>query len=239
MAKHYVSNEDVSVRMFKTNFLEKFTHVHPAVPHVLFVPVVVYMLYAALAAGMGFSQLVGLYLAGLFGWTFVEYIMHRWVFHVGKDVEEQTREVLSDRPLDEPALPLMKGFTQTRYFIEHGVHHDFPNDSRRLVMPPGVSIPLAFLFYFGFKAAFGVVATPALFAGFVTGYLVYDTTHYAVHHFRMTSRIGRYLKKHHFRHHYGDSGMDFGVSSPLWDVVFRTMGKPVRARAEQPVSKTQ
>jgi sterol desaturase/sphingolipid hydroxylase (fatty acid hydroxylase superfamily) len=224
MAKHYVSNEDVSVRMFKSDVLERFTQVHPAVPHVIFVPVILYMLYRGFQGPLDIAGNGGLFLAGLVTWTFTEYVMHRWVFHVKKEIEDQTREVLSKQSIDTPALPVMQGFTQTRYFVEHGVHHDFPNDSRRLVMPPGVSIPLAVLFFYLFAWALGPVSAPAVFAGFVTGYLFYDTTHYAVHHFRLKSKVGLYLKKHHFRHHYGDNGKDFGVSSPFWDIVFRTKG---------------
>lgn len=224
MAKHYVSNDDVSVRMFESDFLERLTHVHPAVPHIIFVPVVLYMLYAAFQGPDVVVKVGALFVAGIVIWTFTEYVMHRWLFHVRKEVEDQTREVLSKQPIDTPALPVMRGFTQTRYFIEHGVHHDFPNDSDRLVMPPGASIPLAVLFYYGFLWTLGPVAAPAVFAGFTVGYLFYDTTHYAVHHFRLKSKIGLYLKKHHFRHHYGDNSKDFGVSSPLWDIVFRTKG---------------
>jgi sterol desaturase/sphingolipid hydroxylase (fatty acid hydroxylase superfamily) len=229
MAKHYVSNEDVSQRMFRSELLEALTHVRMLVPHFMFVPVVGYMFYAAYRTGLGIAALALLFLAGLALWSLVEYVMHRWVFHVGKEIEDETREVLERVTRDDPAVPLMRGFTQTRYFLAHGVHHDFPSDSQRLVLAPSVSIPLALLFYFGFKLAFGASAAPMLFAGLVVGYLVYDTIHYAVHHFRMRSRLGLYLKKHHFRHHYQNSEQDFGVSSPLWDLVFGTLGRRDRA----------
>jgi 4-hydroxysphinganine ceramide fatty acyl 2-hydroxylase len=225
MAKHYVSNDDVSVRMFKSDLLEKLTHVHPAVPHIIFVPVILYMLYSSVQAGLGIGGISAFFFGGFVFWTLTEYVMHRWVFHVKPEIEEQTREVLSKQSLDTPAWPALHGFTQTRYFVEHGVHHDFPNDSQRLVLPPGVSIPLAILFYYVFLWTIGPVSTAAAFAGFVTGYLFYDTTHYAVHNFRMKSKIGLYLKKHHFRHHYGDNRKDFGVSTPFWDIVFGSKGR--------------
>jgi len=231
MPKHYVSSEDVSVRMFENGILEKLSHVHPAVPHAIFIPVIAYMVYAASGTDLPLAAQAGLYLAGLLGWTLVEYLLHRWVFHVSQAVQAQTLATLSDQPLDRPAIAQLRGFTQKRYFIAHGVHHDFPNDSRRLVMPPGASIPLAILFYLLFRAVLGPVATPAVFAGFGTGYLVYDTLHFAVHHFPMRSRISRYLKKNHMRHHFADSGRDFGVSSPLWDFVFGTRGGSLRTDA--------
>ena len=91
-------------------------------------------------------------------------------------------------------------------------------------MPPSVSIPLAVIFYVAFRLAFGPASSGAMFAGFVSGYLAYDTIHYAVHHFSLHSRIMLYLKKKHFRHHYQDSTKDFGVSNSLWDMVLGTNG---------------
>jgi sterol desaturase/sphingolipid hydroxylase (fatty acid hydroxylase superfamily) len=102
------------------------------------------------------------------------------------------------------------------------VHHDYPNDSKRLVLPPSLSIPLAVLFFAAFSLAFGSGAGPAVFGGFTVGYLIYDTIHYAVHHFSLHGRLMLYLKKKHFRHHYQNSRRDFGVSNPLWDWILRT-----------------
>ena len=94
-------------------------------------------------------------------------------------------------------------------------------------MPPVVSIPLALLFY----GAFYLVASAALraphwaapmFAGFVTGYVIYDLTHYATHQLPMGGRYGKFLKKYHALHHFKTPDQRFGVSSPVWDWVFRT-----------------
>jgi sterol desaturase/sphingolipid hydroxylase (fatty acid hydroxylase superfamily) len=117
------------------------------------------------------------------------------------------------------------------HFIIHGVHHDHPNDKLRLVMPPAVSIPLSALFFLGFSALFGDAAFP-LFAGFIAGYLGYDYTHYYVHHFVPKSDFAKRLREQHMRHHFQDHRYGFGVSSPLWDVVFHTL--PRRRRAEGP-----
>jgi sterol desaturase/sphingolipid hydroxylase (fatty acid hydroxylase superfamily) len=103
----------------------------------------------------------------------------------------------------------------------HGVHHDYPNDAKRLVMPPVISIPLAIIFYLVFALLFGNAA-PAIWAGLVAGYVCYDSIHYAIHHFPMRSGILNRLKQHHLRHHFHDDHSGFGVSSPLWDYVFRT-----------------
>lgn len=231
MPKHYVSNADQSVRMFRSNLLEAFSHIHPAVPHVIFIPVVAAMLWSGYQAGLSAGWQVSLFVGGMFIWTGTEYIVHRFVFHAPERVEQQVRETAARLPTGEPVLPALKGLRDTFYFIAHGVHHDFPNDSKRLVMAPPISIPLALLFYGTFRGLFGSGLTPPLFAGFISGYLVYDTVHYAVHHFSLKNPVLLYLKKLHFRHHYGDSTKDFGVSSPLWDVVWGTLS---RGAVEEP-----
>jgi len=225
MAKKYVSNKDVSVRIFKSNFLELFSHVHPAVPHLIFIPVIGFTLYSSFSRGLDPSHVGLLFLGGILMWTVAEYFVHRFVFHATPELEDQVRVIVSQLPDGEPALRHLTTLRQKHYFLAHGVHHDFPNDTKRLVMPPSLSIPLAIVFFLAFSLAFGAFSAPALFAGFVFGYLVYDTIHYAVHHFALRGRIMLYLKKQHFRHHYGDSTRDYGVSSPLWDFVMGTFGR--------------
>lgn len=202
MAKLFVSNKDDTVRLFKSDFLESFSRVHPVVPLVLYVPIVGIMLYQSvisqLIAGSGIFVLM---VAGIFTWTLAEYLLHRFFFHI---------------PAKTPLL-------QRLYWVIHGIHHDYPNDSKRLVMPPAVSIPLAVFFFMIFSLMFGNALVYPFYAGFVSGYLLYDTTHYATHHFRMRGRLGQWLKQHHMRHHYQDNRKAFGVSSTVWDHVFRTM----------------
>ncbi len=204
--KLYVSNGDESVRMFKNDFLEFFSHVHPSVPAILYLPVVAYMFYESIVTGVGPYYVFMLFVMGVFVWSFTEYILHRFVFHF---VPRST-------------------WGKRIHFMFHGVHHDYPNDSTRLVMPPIVSIPLAVAFYFAFLNILGAHYLPPFFAGFIAGYLSYDLTHYAVHHFRLHGRLSLYLKQQHMRHHYMDPDHDFGVSSPAWDFVFGTYGKKQR-----------
>ncbi len=225
MAKLYVSNKDQTIRIFRSDFLEFFTRVHPAVPLIIFVPVVEWMIYRGYSQGAGIGLTMGMFMAGLAVWTLTEYVVHRFVFHVGEEIENDTREKIFELAPGEPALPRMEGWEQRHYFVAHGVHHEFPNDTRRLVMPPILSVPLAFLFYFLFRVPLGPVLGPLFFGGFVTGYLFYDMTHYAVHHFSMRTRLGRFLKKHHYRHHYEDPDRNYGVSSPVWDYIFGTFGR--------------
>jgi sterol desaturase/sphingolipid hydroxylase (fatty acid hydroxylase superfamily) len=95
-------------------------------------------------------------------------------------------------------------------------------------MPPIVSVPLAVLFYGAFQLIVGMLIggpqwIAPLFSGFVMGYLIYDLTHYATHHLSMRWGFLKFLKRYHMQHHYKTPEQRFGVSSPLWDVVFGTM----------------
>jgi sterol desaturase/sphingolipid hydroxylase (fatty acid hydroxylase superfamily) len=203
MAQLYVSNKNESVRMFRSDFMEFFSHVHPATPLVLYLPVIGWMLYLAFShQKLSFLTVAGLFVAGLLMWTLLEYVIHRYFFHY----EPRSR------------------WGKQLHFIAHGVHHDYPQDATRLVMPPSLSIPLALLFYFLFAVAFGRFAS-AVFAGLVFGYVCYDAIHYAAHHFAMKRGIWLRLKQYHLRHHYHDDQAGYGVSSPLWDYVFRTTRK--------------
>jgi sterol desaturase/sphingolipid hydroxylase (fatty acid hydroxylase superfamily) len=201
MKKKYVSNSQESVRMFKSNLLESLSKVHFTVPLFIFVPVIIFCVYKDFQSGMAAVNFLWLFFSGLFVWTFAEYIMHRFVFHY--------------MPKDKPwALRL--------HFIFHGVHHDYPSDAKRLVLPPSVSIPLATGFFFLFNALLPVNYVFGFFPGFIIGYLIYDETHYAIHHFNFKGSVWKKIKQHHMLHHYQDPDRGYGVSSPLWDKVFRS-----------------
>jgi 4-hydroxysphinganine ceramide fatty acyl 2-hydroxylase len=220
--EHFVSNRDESVRMFRQNWLERLSHVHPVVPHVLYIPLIVALLWWA-PTNAGTSAL--LVVTGLLLWTLVEYFLHRHAFHAPDDVMQETHDIVARLGPGEPVIPALPRLRHVVYFIMHGVHHEYPNDSSRLVMPPGASIPLAVLFYGLSRLLFGPRLSPALFAGFVIGYLIYDTVHYAVHHKSIPTAFGRYTKWRHNRHHFLDPDRDYGVSSPLWDLFLGTLSR--------------
>lgn len=199
--KNYVSNSTESTRMFKNNLLESLTKVHFIVPVLFWVPVIVYFVWKAYAkGGMSVMNIILYFLFGLAFWTLAEYILHRWVFHF------------------EP-----KGkIGQRIHFIFHGVHHDFPKDRLRLVMPLSASIPMAAIIYFIFSVFFGEFTLAALFSGFLLGYLIYDECHYAIHHANFKSGVFKRIKDHHMLHHYSDPDKGFGVSSYFWDDIFKS-----------------
>ena len=224
----YVSNADESCRMFASEFRERLSHIKPWVPYVIFGPVLAASLAAAVRTDV-LARVAAFYVVGLFLWTFVEYAVHRGIFHATRFIEKDTRRIVGSLRRDQPVVPNLPTPRHKFYFLAHGVHHDYPNDSTRLVLAPTVSIPLAAILYGVFRLIFNS-ATPAAFAGLISGYLVYDTLHYAYHHASGRSRLLRMLKRRHFRHHYADSTRDFGVSSPLWDDIIGTRGSAETAR---------
>jgi len=201
MSKHFVSNKDESVRMFNSNFSEFFSKVHFTVPMIIFLPVIIYLFYRTFfELSYNFFPALGIFVIGFAVWTFTEYTLHRFVFHY---------------------IP-SSNWGKKIHFILHGVHHDYPNDSMRLVMPPIVSIPMAILCYLLFKMVLSQFYIAPMFAGFVAGYLCYDIGHYAIHHFKMKGKFLTAIKNHHMKHHYQNSESGYGVSSPLWDFIFKT-----------------
>src|SRR5690242_5408944 len=136
--------------MFQSGLLDRFTRVHPAVPVLIFLPVIT-LLFATGVGRMGLLTSLGLAAGGYAVWTLTEYWLHRVVFHF------------------EPE----QGIGARLHWMIHGVHHDHPNDPMRLVMPPSVSVPLAALFVFGFYEVLGSPAFLPFGAAFLGGYLFY------------------------------------------------------------------
>lgn len=201
MARLYVSNKDETPRLFSNDFLEFFSKVHWTVPLIIYIPVVLVFLYISyFNFGISISNILLTYLAGILAWSLKEYLLHRYIFHYSPKTDFGKRIV----------------------YIFHGIHHAYPMDSLRLVMPPSVSIPLAFLFYFFYKMILGDVFVNPFFAGIVTGYLLYDMTHYSIHHFAIKNKLFMKIKAHHMKHHYTDHNLGFGVSQPFWDFIFGT-----------------
>ncbi len=193
--------------MFENDFLERFSRIHPATPFVTWIPVAVTcVVRSVLRRDLAPAGIAVAVLAGMLAWTMAEYVLHRYVFHWTNDTPWGKR----------------------LHFLLHGVHHEYPNDKDRLVMPLLMSVPLAVIFYLLFTLTMGRALGEPTFAGFVVGYLFYDGTHYYVHHFVPTMRWGKLLRRHHLTHHHADHDGGFGVSTPLWDVVFRTL--PVKKK---------
>jgi sterol desaturase/sphingolipid hydroxylase (fatty acid hydroxylase superfamily) len=203
-----INHSDEPIRLFDSDFLEAFTHINPVVVVIIWLPVALIFLAMAVMRhipGTSWAYIPVAFLLGVLVWTLTEYVVHRFVFHY------------------QPSSPRM----ERAFFLFHGVHHAQPQCKTRLVMPPIVSIPLALFFYGLFYLVLVVLLDAGAwlaptFSGFIVGYLLYDLTHYATHHFPMRWGPLKYLKRYHMQHHYKTPDKRYGVSSPLWDVVFGT-----------------
>ena len=138
-------------------------------------------------------------------WSLAEYLLHRFVFHFEPDTRWGRR----------------------LHFIIHGVHHDYPArpDAARDAAV-GEHAARDRCSSSGSARCSGPRGRCPFFAGFLVGYLIYDMTHYHMHHHRSKNRLSLALRRYHYRHHFQQSDRGFGVTSPLWDRVFRTVPAP-------------
>lgn len=188
-------------KLFENPILEKLTHTHIAVPITMYVLFSIGLLfYAFTYANLPYYQVGGLFTAGLLLFTLVEYLMHRYLFHM------------------EPKTPQR---AKLQYNM-HGVHHEYPKDKTRLAMPPIVSAVIALLLLWLTTTLMGEYAY-AFLPGFVMGYAGYLFVHYITHAYPPPKNIFKTLWINHSVHHYKAQDKAFGVSSPLWDYVFGTM----------------
>lgn len=200
MAEQRIQRLKASPPLFENRFLDFFSRIHPVIPAAIYVPAVLGAVWLGARDGLSALALAALVLAGLAIWTLLEYWLHRKLFHWEPD----------------------NAIGRRVHFIIHGIHHEHPNDPLRLVMPPAASLPLAGLFLALFVLVFGTPHALPIFAGLLIGYLGYDYTHYYLHHMVPRTTLGRKLREHHMRHHFQDHRYGFGVSTPIWDYVFRT-----------------
>ena len=195
------------IRVFRSAFIEKwFSKAPPVTPIVLTAPLIAFGLYRGLT-GPGLLNTLLLLPVGVVLWSFVEYGLHRFLFHF------------------RPRTPGQKLF----WFMLHGYHHEFPDDRMRLVAPPLMLFVLGFAVGLLYFLVFGSAHWAQLFAGTAIGYVGYDWIHYYTHHFRPRSGVGKWLRTYHLRHHFQDDAARYGISNPLCDFLFRTYRPPDEA----------
>ncbi|RFC53128.1 sterol desaturase family protein [Brumimicrobium aurantiacum] len=138
---------------------------------------------------------------GFLSWTLAEYLMHRFLYHKIKDASYD------------------KGIQ----YLFHGIHHRYPTDNDRMILPVIPSLFIAALFLGLFYLIFQSEAL-VFGAGFLIGYLVYMTIHWTIHKFSPPkNKFLSWWWNHHNIHHYQQHDKAFGVSTPIWDIIFRTM----------------
>uniref|UniRef100_A0A8D0HLR1 Fatty acid 2-hydroxylase n=1 Tax=Sphenodon punctatus TaxID=8508 RepID=A0A8D0HLR1_SPHPU len=191
---------DRPIRLFHSDFIESFSKTACLVVSWLYISSC-FVEYSIPVSRFCFPAL---FVAGMGVWSFVEYLIHRFLFHM--------------KP------PASNYYLITLHFMLHGQHHKSPFDGSRLVFPP-VPASLVIGFFYGlsqflFPTALGL----ALFVGGLFGYVLYDMMHYYLHYGspRKDSYLYR-LKAYHIKHHFEHQRAGFGITSTFWDYHFQTL----------------
>ena len=139
-------------------------------------------------------------LLGAFTWTFLEYVIHRFLGH----------------------FPRLR---KNPFGVEHVRHHIEGN----YFAPSWKKLLIAIVFTailcvpaIALEGRTGV----AYVAGLMGFYGVYELLHRLDHVHAGFGPYGRWQRRHHFYHHFVDARMNHGVTSPIWDFVFGTYRKP-------------
>ncbi len=158
----------------------------------------------AISFSFGFLLLV----TGVLSWGLLEYGLHRFVFHY------DARTALGKKLV----------------YAAHLAHHEDPRATNRIFSSLMFSAPVAAIYVVLARVATGSWrAASFLFAGLALGYFYYEWLHFRAHHRRARLPMFRYLRKYHLLHHYRTPEIRFGVTSPLFDVIFGTF-RPVAGR---------
>ena len=170
----------------------------------LYLSLVIIFVYACLLLGYSFGTLpfvkaAWLWLSGFVAFTFIEYLFHRFFFHMAANTE--TKKNLQ--------------------YAVHGNHHAAPSDTTGVMMKPSIAVIMLVFLSALFYALFRWNAL-ALLPGFLFGYSCYLFIHFAIHAYKPPRNFLRRLWKLHNLHHFDDDHRNYGVSSPFWDIVFNT-----------------
>jgi sterol desaturase/sphingolipid hydroxylase (fatty acid hydroxylase superfamily) len=145
--------------------------------------------------------------AGAFLWFLAEYLLHRFAMHH-----------LGGRGI------------MSREHLEHHVHSSWSFATTHLLSWAGVMVVGALVWLPVGRFVAGPAVGIALAVGWCAGYAWYEAHHALAHLRPPAGRYGRWLRRHHFHHHFGHPMYNHGVSIPLWDHVFGTFERPGRVR---------
>ncbi|SMO35225.1 sterol desaturase family protein [Fodinibius sediminis] len=203
MKRQKIKNKG-SGRIFDNHFLELLTKSPAPVSAAIYLAIMGLLLYLGVVREVVSSFWAGLsiYLSAIFSWTLFEYLFHRYINHLDEYFPDS-------------------GWARKVAHSIHGIHHEYPRDRERLMMPPVPGLLIVLLLFAGFWTVLGELVF-IFMPGFMTGYLAYASIHIAVHKRKVPSLL-KTQHRHHALHHYKHHDKAFGVSTTLWDRVFGTM----------------
>lgn len=196
-------------RFFSNGFIESLTLTKWYAIPLIWLPVVCWCFSRSLQMGHTIQELAYMAASGLFVWTLIEYTLHRFLFHI------ETKSY----------------WANTAHYLLHGCHHKHPMDGLRLVFPPAATAILLFPFWNLVKMFATPSTTPGLFGGGLLGYVIYDCTHYYLHHGQPSTNPGKHLKTYHLNHHFRIQDKGFGITSSFWDIIFGTLPASLKKKS--------
>jgi len=130
----------------------------------MYLPIIALMLYYSNARlEMSILTIALTFVGGMIFWSLFEYLIHRFAFHYFAESEKAKKIV----------------------YIIHGNPHEYPRDKERLFMPPVRALfwhRQYFALIWLVSGLFGASNYAfAFFPGFMLGYLIYGSMHYAIH----------------------------------------------------------
>ena len=178
---------------------DRFLKTHPASAAAIYAPLAAVLLWRSYEAPGFIGSTWVLFVGGLFLWTLLEYIIHRGLLHFAD-------------------INALWNLNLARI---HARHHEHPEDISQVILSPVQTLPLTAVVYGLLRFFLDWSHAGGLLAGVVAGYLSYESFHYAFHAPQpLNWRWLNALRKYHARHHFDSPDARFGVTSPLWDLVF-------------------
>ena len=180
----------------------------PWYPILFYAPLAAAAILWNVFAGAALWTFLVLPVTGIFLWTIMEYVIHSIGFHW---------------PTRSPRWLAVQA--------SHESHHEEPTDPMRIVAQLTTSLPVALITFAALSLALWHPKAAALvMVGVMAGYLGYEIVHYRIHLGRKSRWLPRAMVRHHLYHHHKDQTRCYGVTSPLWDWIFRTNRLPRRRR---------
>jgi len=189
-------------RLFEWDWMEALTNTCWWVIPLIWLPVVVFAEREAIRNGVKPANIPLYMLGGLVIWTFLEYNLHRFLFHAKTSTY----------------------WMNTLHYLLHGCHHKHPQDPYRLVFPPALNLVFTACILLPFTPFLEYRHVMALYGGGLLGYVCYDCTHFWVH-FGVSTKVPIFysLRRYHLGHHFKSQNLGFGITSPSWDWVYGTL----------------
>ncbi|KAM7258139.1 hypothetical protein ACFE04_013880 [Oxalis oulophora] len=181
--------------------LELLTRTKWWVIPIVWLPVISWLVSVSIGRGLTPSLAAASLGGGVLFWTFLEYFLHRFLFH----------------------MKTTTYWANTLHYLLHGCHHKHPLDALRLVFPPAATAILAVPVWTFIRLLSPPDVAPSFFGGGLLGYVMYDLTHYYLHHGKPHKGYFENIKRYHLNHHFKVQTMGFGITSKMWDVIFGTL----------------